>query len=149
MDVSSKEAYAMNPEQARMRLVETYLVCGSIAETARRWHTPRNLSASGSAFGQRSFPGFGTVPDVPIPFLPKLHPTSRPRSGKRENAQVTEGKSFPGTCGRRKAWFSHPTRSATSCGAWGTPAGERGEERSIRPNGLGRRNGRSRLSRWT
>ena len=33
MDVSYKEAYAMNPEQARMKLVETYLVCGSIAET--------------------------------------------------------------------------------------------------------------------
>jgi len=36
MDVSYKEAYAMNPEQARMKLVETYLTCGSIAETARR-----------------------------------------------------------------------------------------------------------------
>ena len=36
MDVSYKEAYAMNPEQARMKLVETYFACGSIAETARR-----------------------------------------------------------------------------------------------------------------
>ena len=35
MDVSDKD-YAMNPEQARMKLVETYLTCGSIAETARR-----------------------------------------------------------------------------------------------------------------
>ena len=43
MDVSYKEAYAMNPKQARMKLVETYLTCGSIAETARRWHTSRNL----------------------------------------------------------------------------------------------------------
>jgi hypothetical protein len=43
MDVSYKKAYAMNPEQARMKLVETYLACGSIAETARKWHTSRNL----------------------------------------------------------------------------------------------------------
>jgi len=36
MDVSYKEAYAINPEQARMKLVETCFSCGSIAETARR-----------------------------------------------------------------------------------------------------------------
>lgn len=33
----------MNSERARMKVVETYLTCGSIAETARRWHTSRNL----------------------------------------------------------------------------------------------------------
>jgi len=30
--------------RARMKLVETYLTCGSIAETARRWHTSPNLA---------------------------------------------------------------------------------------------------------
>jgi len=43
MDVSYKEAYVMNPQQTRTKLVETYLACGSIAETARQWHTSRNL----------------------------------------------------------------------------------------------------------
>jgi len=137
------------PRSKRMKLVETYLVCGSITETARRRNLLESGSQAGPLLGRGGFPGFGTVPDVPIPLLPKSHPTSRPRSGKRENAQITEGKGFPGSFGRRRAWFSHPTRSATSCGAWGTPAGERGEKRSIRPNGLGRRNGRLRLSRWT
>jgi len=55
MDVSYKEAYAMNPKQARMKLVETYLTYGSIAETARRWHTTRNLVRKWA----RRFPGRG------------------------------------------------------------------------------------------
>ena len=80
MDVSYKEAYAMNPEQARMKLVETYFNCGCIAETARRWH---NLAESGPQvgplLGREVFTGFRTVPDV-IPLLPEPHPKSRPTS---------------------------------------------------------------------
>ena len=64
---------------------------------------------------------------------------SKLRSGKRENAQVMEGKGLPDTSGRRKAWFSPLTRSATSCG--GNP--------SILLIGPGRKSGRLRLSRWT
>ena len=41
MDLASREAYVMNREAARMRLVETET--GSITETARRWHTSRNV----------------------------------------------------------------------------------------------------------
>jgi hypothetical protein len=89
---------------------------------------------------KKGFPGFGTVPDALVPLLPKSHPTLRPSSGKHENAQVADGKRFPGGCGRRKAWLSHLTRSATSYGAWGTPAGVRAEKLSIPPTGLGRRN---------
>ena len=36
MGFSYKEAYAMNPAAKRMKLVETRLACGSIAETARK-----------------------------------------------------------------------------------------------------------------
>lgn len=43
MDLAYKEAYAMNPQAARTKLVETYLETGIIAETARRWHTSRNV----------------------------------------------------------------------------------------------------------
>ena len=75
--------------------METYLVCGSITETARRRNLLESGSQAGPLLGRGGFPGFGTVPDVPIPLLPKSHPISRPRSGKRENAQITEGKGFP------------------------------------------------------
>jgi len=115
MDVSYKEAYAMNPEQARMKLVETYLTCGSIAETARRWHTSRNLVRKRvRRFEEEGLPGFQDDLGAHVPPLLKLQGKSKPRSGKRENAQVMEGKGFPGTCGRRKAWFSPLTRSDTS-----------------------------------
>ena len=43
MDLSYKEAYTMNKEQARRKLVGTYLREGSIARTARIWHTSRNV----------------------------------------------------------------------------------------------------------
>jgi len=41
MDLAYKQAYAMN-QRARTKLVETCLETGSIAETARRWHTSRS-----------------------------------------------------------------------------------------------------------
>jgi transposase len=41
VDLAYREAYVMNREAARMRLVETET--GSITETARRWHTSRNV----------------------------------------------------------------------------------------------------------
>jgi len=43
VDLAYREAYVMNREAARMRLVETYMETGSIMETARRWHTSRNV----------------------------------------------------------------------------------------------------------
>jgi len=95
--VSYKEAYAINPEQARMKLVETYLVCRSIAETARRWNLWESGSQAGPLLGRGAFRASGPFPTSPFLSYPNPHPTSRPRSGKRENAQVTEGKSRPET----------------------------------------------------
>ena len=43
MDLAYREAQVMNREAARMRLVETYMETGSIAETARRWRASRNV----------------------------------------------------------------------------------------------------------
>ena len=43
MDVSYKEAYTMNSEGARRRLVDTFLATGSLSRTARLWGTSRQL----------------------------------------------------------------------------------------------------------
>lgn len=43
MDVWYREVYAMNREEARRRLVDTYLATGSYSATASLWHTSRHL----------------------------------------------------------------------------------------------------------
>jgi hypothetical protein len=43
MDLSYREVYIMNKQEARRRLVETYRETRNLWETARRWHTTRNL----------------------------------------------------------------------------------------------------------
>jgi len=43
MDLSYREGYVMNKQEARRRLVETYKETRSMSEAARRWHTSRNL----------------------------------------------------------------------------------------------------------
>jgi len=43
MDLSFKELLAMNPQQARHRLLETYWKTNNISETARRWKTSRQV----------------------------------------------------------------------------------------------------------
>jgi len=43
MDVSYKEAYTMNRQEARRRLVNTYGTTGNLSATARLWHTSRQL----------------------------------------------------------------------------------------------------------
>ncbi len=42
-DLAYGEVYRMNKLEARKRLVQTYLETGSIAETARQWHTSRQV----------------------------------------------------------------------------------------------------------
>ena len=42
-DLAYREVYEMNEIEARKRLVQTYLETGSIAETARQWHTSRQV----------------------------------------------------------------------------------------------------------
>jgi transposase len=42
-DLAYREVYAMNPVEARHHLVRTYQETGSIRETARRWHTSRQV----------------------------------------------------------------------------------------------------------
>jgi len=42
-DMAYREVYAMNAEEARRRLIQTYTETGSISETARRWHTSRQV----------------------------------------------------------------------------------------------------------
>ncbi len=41
MELSYQEAYSMTRVEARHRLVQTYTATGSIAATARDWHTSR------------------------------------------------------------------------------------------------------------
>jgi transposase len=43
MDISYKESYAMNPKETRRKVVESYIATGSISQTARLWHTSRNV----------------------------------------------------------------------------------------------------------
>ncbi|MEM4402493.1 MAG: leucine zipper domain-containing protein [Candidatus Caldarchaeum sp.] len=43
MEVSYQHVYAMNKEQARRQLVQTYEQTGSIAQTARLWQTSRQV----------------------------------------------------------------------------------------------------------
>ncbi len=42
-DLAYREVYAMNRVQARKHLLQTYQETGSISETARRWHTSRQV----------------------------------------------------------------------------------------------------------
>jgi len=42
MDLSYKEVYAMNREEARRQGVTTYMARGNLCETARLWHTLRH-----------------------------------------------------------------------------------------------------------
>ena len=42
-DLAYGEVYAMSREEARQRLVRTYQEMGNISETARRWHTSRQV----------------------------------------------------------------------------------------------------------
>jgi len=43
MDLSYQEAHIMNREEARRKLVESYMAIGSISKTARLWGTSRNV----------------------------------------------------------------------------------------------------------
>jgi transposase len=43
MDLSYKEIYMMNPELAKLRLLQTFWKTKSISETARRWKTSRQV----------------------------------------------------------------------------------------------------------
>ena len=43
MDISYKEIYAMNKEEARRQIIDTYLVLGKVSEVARLWHISRNV----------------------------------------------------------------------------------------------------------
>jgi transposase-like protein len=43
MDISYQTMYTLNPQEARRRVVQTYQEVGSIAQTARAWHTSRQV----------------------------------------------------------------------------------------------------------
>jgi len=43
MDISYKEAYSMNREEARKQVINTYLSLGNISQVAYLWHTSRNV----------------------------------------------------------------------------------------------------------
>jgi transposase len=43
MDLSYKEVYVMNREEARRKLLETYRATGNLSETARLWQTSRHV----------------------------------------------------------------------------------------------------------
>ena len=42
-DLAYEEVYAMNAKKARRYLLKTYQETGSVCETARRWHTSRQV----------------------------------------------------------------------------------------------------------
>lgn len=44
MDISCNEIYAINREEARDQIVNTYFTLGSISQIARLWHTSRNVT---------------------------------------------------------------------------------------------------------
>ena len=41
MDISYKEVYTMNKEEARRLIIDTYSTTGNLSHTARLWHTSR------------------------------------------------------------------------------------------------------------
>jgi transposase-like protein len=43
MDISYRQLYNINQEEARKQIVTTYLATGSISQVARLWHTSRNV----------------------------------------------------------------------------------------------------------
>lgn len=43
MDISYRQLYRMNQEEARRQIVTTYLDTGSISQVARLWQTSRNV----------------------------------------------------------------------------------------------------------
>ena len=43
MDISYRQIYAMNKEEARKQIVNSYLAIGNISQVARLWHTSRNV----------------------------------------------------------------------------------------------------------
>jgi len=98
MDVSYKEAYAINPEQARMKLVETCFACGSIAETARRWHTSRNLVRKWVRhFEEKGLPGLQDR---------SRRPRSSPSQTPEEiEAKVREARERTGYGRKRLSWY--------------------------------------------
>ncbi len=43
MDISYKEVYTMNKEEARRLIIDTYSTIGNLSHTARLWHTSRHV----------------------------------------------------------------------------------------------------------
>lgn len=43
MDISYRQLYSMNQEEARKQIVTTYLATGSISQVARLWQTSQNV----------------------------------------------------------------------------------------------------------
>jgi len=43
MDISYRQIYAMNKEEARKQVINGYLATGNISQVARLWHTSRNV----------------------------------------------------------------------------------------------------------
>jgi transposase len=81
-----------------MKLVETYLTCGSIAETARRWHTSRNLVRKRvRRFEEKGLSGFQDQSRRRIPPLPKP-------PGEIE-AKVREARERTGYGRKRLSWY--------------------------------------------
>lgn len=96
MDVSYREAQAMNGEEARKRLVDTFLATGSLSETARLWGTSRQLVRKwvrrfqeGEGVGERS-----------------RRPQASPRRTPGEvEEKVMEARKKTGYGRKRLAWY--------------------------------------------
>jgi transposase len=81
-----------------MKLVETYLTCGSIAETARRWHTSRNLVRKWVCRFQEQ--GLSGLQDR------SRHPRSSPtRTPSDIEAKVREARERTGYGRKRLSWY--------------------------------------------
>lgn len=98
MDLSYKEAYTMNGEEARRRLVNTYLATRNLSATARLWHTSRHLVRK----WVRRYQEQGEKGLVGL--------SHRPRTSPRQvclevEQQVVQARSKSGYGRKRLAWY--------------------------------------------
>jgi transposase len=98
MDVSYKEIYAMNKEEARKQIVHSYLALENISRVARLWHTSRNVVCKWvKRFEQKGEEGLGDE---------SKKPHSSPGKVSQDIEQkVLEAREETGYGRKRLAWY--------------------------------------------
>jgi len=98
MDISYREIYAMNKEEARKQVVSSYIALGNISQVASLWHTSRNVVRKWiRRFEQKGEEGFRDE---------SKKPHSSPRKVSQEVEQkVLEARKKTGYGRKRLAWY--------------------------------------------